>query len=310
MQGMYEGAIEGRVALRLPSMQRRTHVIHGETAHLAYHACRPDSWVRRNGKMDPRLKRLRAEVLRAAREPRTADELRDTVPGAPERFVPMLTQMTNEGLLLRLRSDSVLTNTFRYVATRGWLGHALPPADGGDALRWLATEYMTTYAPATVDDFAWWSGVDEEKAAAALEGLDLTDMGEGQLMWRKDTRSFELARPVSGRVNLLPALDPYTSGYIGDSRLRFADERILPAMFDDNDTSGNVVLIEGAVGGLWDLRNTAGEYEMRIALFDDPGPKAWLAIQSEAQLLAGFLNANEFKITRAKARIPAGSRRR
>lgn len=302
MQGMYEGALEGRVALRLPAMRRQPHVIHGEVAHLAYHACRAGA-SRRNGS-DPAAKRVRAEVLRAAREPKTADELRTLVPGAPERLVPVLTQMTNEGLLLRLRADSVMTNSFRYVSTRGWLGHALPPAESDDALIWLAGEYITTYGPASVADFAWWAGIDDERGAEALDPHDLAEVGDGMLMWRKDARAFDLARPVAGRVNLLPALDPYTMGYTGDSRLRFADPRTLAAMYDANGNSANVVLIEGGVGGLWDLHETKGAYEMRIALFDDPGPKAWLAIQSEAQLLAGFLNTSDFRIVRAKARLP------
>ncbi|GAC1408776.1 MAG: winged helix DNA-binding domain-containing protein [Actinomycetota bacterium] len=313
MQGMYEGALEGRVALRLPAMRRQPHVMHGETAHLAYHACRPAVSKRtaqsRRNVADPALQRIRSEVLKAAREPRTAEQLRGTVPGAPERFVPLLTQMTNEGLLLRMRAGSVIENSFRYVATRGWLGHAMPPAEQSDALTWLAGEYMTTFGPASIADFAWWAGVEQEMAQAALEPHDLTEMGEGLKMWRRDARAFELARPVSGRVNLLPALDPYTMGYTGESRLRFADARVLPAMFDANDNSANVVLIEGAVSGLWDLNEAKSpqkpaSFEMRIALFDDPGPKAWAAIQSEAQLLAGFLDAKDFRIQRAKARLP------
>jgi hypothetical protein len=204
----------------------------------------------------------------------------------------------------------VLDNSFRYVATRGWLGHAMPPADSDDALTWLAGEYMTTYGPASTADFAWWAGVEIERAAAALTTHDLADMGDGLVMWRKDARAFELARPVAGRVNLLPALDPYTMGYTGESRLRFADERVLETMFDEHENSANVVMIEGAVSGLWDLKayKESGSFEIRIALFDDPGPKAWAAIQSEAHLLAGFFNADDFRIVRAKARLPVRKR--
>lgn len=305
MQGMYEGALEGRVALRIPAMRKQPFILHGETAHLVFHACRPPDRARRNGSSQAAMRRLRADLLRAARDPRTVDELRDAVPKAPERLAPVLNAMTNEGLMLRMRADSVLDNSFRYVSTRGWLGHSMPPAATGDALVWLAGEYVTTYGPATVADFAIWAGIDEERAADVLSAHDLVDIGDGMMMWRKDARSFDLARPVAGRINLLPALDPYTMGYTGSSRLRFADERVLRVMFDAAGNSGNVVLIEGAVGGLWDLKSGKNdEYEMRIGLFDDPGPKAWLAIQGEAQLLAGFLNAREFKVTRAKARLP------
>lgn len=311
MQGMYEGAIEGRVALRLPAMRRAPHIVHGETAHLIYHACRGGG-SKRNGKSDAAARMLRNDVLRAARDPRTADELRGAVKGAPERFVPLLKQMTLDGQLLRMRADSVWSNEFRYVATRGWLGHAMPPAEPDDALIWLAGEYITTFGPATRDDFAWWAGIEPERADEALAAHELSDVGYGMKMWRKDARALDLARPVAGRVNLLPALDPYTMGYTGQSRRRFADDdRVLAAMYDANGNSGNVVLIEGQVGGLWDLQHAkTGPVEMRIGLFDDPGPKVWAAIQSEAALMAGFLDARDFKVVRAKVRLPAGRKAR
>lgn len=307
MQGMYEGALEGRVALRLPSMRRRPHILHGETAHLAYHACGAPERARRNGgAAAAKLRRLRADILRAARDPSTSDEIRDAVAGAPERLVPVLTQMVGDGLLLRMRADSVWSNDFRYVATRGWLGHAMPPADPGDALHWLAGEYMTAYAPASVEDFAWWAGIDADRADAALAGHDLVEAGDGLKIRRKDLRALELARPVAGRVNLLPALDPYTMGYVGDSRRRFADDdRVLGVIYDANGNSAAVVLVEGEVSGLWELLQAKGHVELRIGLFDDPGPKAWAAIQSEAALLGGFLDARDFSVVRGKARLPA-----
>ncbi|HEX9696193.1 MAG TPA: crosslink repair DNA glycosylase YcaQ family protein [Actinomycetota bacterium] len=311
MQGMYEGALEGRVALRLPAMRRQPHILHGETAHLVYHACRLGS-PRRNGRADPMVRAIRNDVLRAARDPKTADQLRGSVKDAPERFVPLLRQMTLDGQLLRMRADSVWSNEFRYVATRGWLGHSMPPAEPDDALIWLAGEYITTYGPATVDDFAWWTGLDRDLAVEAFDAHDLADVGYGLKMSRKDARSLDLARPVAGRVNLLPALDPYTMGYVGDSRRRFADDdRVLTAMYDKNENSGNVVLIEGQVGGLWDLQHAkSGAVEMRIGLFDDPGPKMWAAIQSEATLISGFLDARDFKVVRAKVRLPAAKKSR
>jgi hypothetical protein len=206
----------------------------------------------------------------------------------------------------------VWSNEFRYVATRGWLGHSMPPAEPDDALIWLAGEYITTYGPATVDDFAWWTGLDRELAVEAFDAHDLADVGYGLKMSRKDARALDLARPVAGRVNLLPALDPYTMGYVGDSRRRFADDgRVLAAMYDKNENSGNVVLIEGQVGGLWDLQQAkSGAVEMRIGLFDDPGPKMWAAIQSEATLMSGFLDARDFKVVRAKVRLPAAKKSR
>jgi winged helix DNA-binding protein len=304
MMGMYDGAIENRVALRLPAMRKGVYVLHGETAHLVHHATRPAS-ARKNGSANA----VRSAILRAARTPMTPDEISERMKDPPDRLAPTLNAMLADASLLRVKAPGAGSNTFSLVATRSWLGHGLPPADGDEALIWLAGEYLSTYGPATVADFAWWAGVAEDRAEPAMRSYDIADVGDGALMGRKDAHAFELARPVAGRVNLLPALDPYTMGYApGPSRERFADPDLDSYLYDKAGNSTNVILIEGTVGGLWDLGQSRKALEIRVALFDDPGPKAWAAIQAETQLVAGFLDARDATVTRVKIRTPISKR--
>lgn len=307
MQGMYEGAVEGKVALRLPAMRRAVFLLHSETAHLAFHATRTSgaperAALKREGIAPEVFERLRSEIVDAATRPMLAEEIRAGVSDRSVKLTPVLAAMCAEGSLLRVKAKAVTANTFTYVATRSWLGHGLPPADPDEALVWLAEEYLRCFGPATVDDFVWWSGASRTRADRALAMLELVDVGDGLLIGAKDARAMELARPMAGRVNLLPALDAYAMGYIEPSRERFADPSLLPYLYDKSGSSASMILIEGAVGGLWDMNVAGGTLTIRVGLFEDPGPKAWAAIQAEAALVAGFLDARDLAVERVKIR--------
>ena len=97
---------------------------------------------------------------------------------------------------------------------------------GQDALRELAVRYFRSRGPATVKDFAWWTGLtvtDAKKAAAlALESSTeggtvieaTTEDGRSVLLadWQVDVSPAELADALRPDI-LLPAFDEYLMGY-------------------------------------------------------------------------------------------------
>jgi hypothetical protein len=312
MSGMVDGAIDSRIALRLPAMRRSLWMLHTETAHLAFHAVDQLSLVqpilRRQGITDDEYARLEHEILLAAGFPKTAAEIREAIKQPPEKLGPVLHALAAEGKLLYLK-EKPPSNAFTYAATRVWLGHDLPDAEPADALVWLAGEYLKAFGPATVSDFAHWAGVERDDADKALRTHDPEEMDDGLLMWPSDLKAFEGTRPVANRVNLLPALDPYTLGYAPASRVRFADPEFLPFLYDKTGVnSTSVILIEGAVGGLWDFAVGNRKIDIRIGLFEDPTPRALESIESEAGLVASYFNAREVNITRVRIRSPISDR--
>ena len=312
MQGMVDGAIESRTALRLPAMRRTVWMLHAETAHLAFRATEnfgPYRWLlNRAGITDEEYARLEREILLAAGRPMTADLIRDAIKDPPDKLGPVIQALCAEGKLLRIKPKTVSSNTFGYCATRVWLGHEIPDADPAEALVWLAGDYLKGYGPVTVEDFAWWTGVKPDDAEAALRAHDPADVGDGLLMWPTDLKAFEGTRQVANRVNLLPAWDAYTMGYAGASRARFADPSILPYLYDKGGNAAPVILIEGAVGGLWDYTLSERKIEIRIGLFEEPTPRALAAIEGEAGLVAGYFNARDVTITRVKIKSAIGER--
>ncbi len=117
-----------------------------------------------------------------------------------------------------------------------------------EALAELAGRYFESHGPATLQDFAWWSGLRAADAGAGLE------MVKSQLVREEiDGRVYWLAastREVKGRtprVHLLPAYDEYTVAYKDRSA-------VLDAARAENHGHGilsPVIVSDGQVVGTW-----------------------------------------------------------
>jgi len=141
---------------------------------------------------------------------------------------------------------------------------ATPAVDRDEALHDLTRRYFATRGPATVHDFAWWSGltVADAKRGVEIAGSFLTrEMRDGDAYWHVPVTP----APRSKRVaHLLPNFDEYFVGFRNRSaiaeRLRgvFPDRRVDALM-------GHVVCIDGQIVGGW--RRTLGktaEVELRL----------------------------------------------
>jgi winged helix DNA-binding protein len=313
MPGMVDGAIDSHTAIRLPAMRRSVWMLHAETAHLAFRsldqASAPLASLARAGITEKEYARLEHEILLAAGLPKTAEQIREAIKKPPEKLAAVLHCLCAQGKLLYIKQPAQTSKVFTYAATRVWLGHELPDADPQEALAWLAGDYLKGFGPATIEDFAWWSGALIGDAERALRAHEPEDIGDGLLMWPTDVRAFEGTRPFANRVNLLPALDPYLMGYAEGSRTRFADRELLPYLYDKNGVNPtSVILVEGAVAGLWDYTVGDRKIEIRVGLFEDPTPRAMEAIEAEVGLIAGYFNARDVKLTRVRIRNPIADR--
>jgi len=138
--------------------------------------------------------------------------------------------------------------------TYALLEERVPPAPAmsrDEALSEFAVRYFTSRGPATVHDFAKWSGltITDGKRGVEIAGRRLVEeVIDGKTYWlspsRADTRS------VDRVVYLLPNYDEYLSSY-ADHNASF-DDRFTPML----DTRGNVVfahfvVLDGQVLGTW-----------------------------------------------------------
>jgi hypothetical protein len=155
-----------------------------------------------------------------------------------------------------------------------------------EALAELARRYFASHGPATVYDFAWWSG------------LLLSDAVDGLAMASEELVSFHLAdrtywaspstRPDSSspRALLLPAFDEYTVAYrdrgavVQSAHVRHAQGMTLlrPS-----------ILVNGRVAGSWARTLAKGSVRFELSPFTPLGTPARRAVTSAAKRYAAFL---------------------
>jgi Winged helix DNA-binding domain len=133
-----------------------------------------------------------------------------------------------------------------FVLLDEWLP-ATRPLDREEALAELARRYFTGHGPATVQDFAWWSGL---RTADAKAGVQLVwsqlarEVVGGQTYWSADHPP--VVRAKRAAAYLLPPFDEYLVGYKDR-----AD--VLDPVHGENvhDMLSPTVVIGGRVVGTW-----------------------------------------------------------
>jgi uncharacterized protein YcaQ len=157
-----------------------------------------------------------------------------------------------------------------------------------EALRDLATRYFTTRGPATVHDFAWWSGLtmaDARKAVAAAESSLEHEVIAERSYWFRAARVGKLKSPL---VRLLSNYDEYFIGHKDRSaihvHLRAAGVTAIPSAL-----YGHVLTIDGQIVGGWDRIPGAKSMTVRLKPLTPLSTTAHRAIAREAKSFAKFL---------------------
>lgn len=180
------------------------------------------------------------------------------------------------------------------------LEERVPPAPvlGREAaLADLTRRYFRTRGPATVQDFAWWSGLAMADIRLGIELIrpEITSIEiEGRPCWMMaDGTAAEgseaAARPSDGHVaHLLPAFDEYFIGYRDRSAITIAtaiseDEARVPHAFN------NALLLDGFIVGAWQrtLKRERVLVEIRFGI--EPTPAQRDAVAAAAQRYGDFL---------------------
>jgi hypothetical protein len=119
-----------------------------------------------------------------------------------------------------------------------------------ESLAELARRYFTSRGPATLKDFAWWSGLTITDASAGLEMVKrrLTqETANGQTYWLDSP--MQDTKDPSPAAYLLPAFDEYMIAYKNRSA-------VLDPAYTKQANSGNgmlypTIVVDGQVVGIW-----------------------------------------------------------
>lgn len=125
----------------------------------------------------------------------------------------------------------------------------------------LTKRYFTSHGPATVKDFAWWSGMNLTEAKATVEAVGsqlVSEVVDGETYWRAPGESAH--SDVFG-THLLPAFDEYVVGY-KDRRAILAKHHRTVTIIRDIVPSPTIVM-NGLIVGTW--KRTVAKNEIVVS---------------------------------------------
>jgi len=221
-------------------------------------------------------------------------------------------QLTRPAMYRLLEADGIATSDSRGLHILGFLAHRqvlvlgtregrqhtfrlfeewVPPTSARtreESLAELAIRYFSSHGPATIQDFAWWSGltIAEVKEAIALAGSRvISETFDGQTCWLGENAAVSDER--KHRVHLLPPFDEYTVAY------RNRDAVVDPAHARRVNAGGGmlnaVIVIDGRVVGTWKRTLKKGEVLLTLEPFGRLKRDERQAIDAVADRYGAFL---------------------
>jgi hypothetical protein len=200
-------------------------------------------------------------------------------------------RLTRAGMMLRLQQAGINPEgqrgyfLLRYLAQEGHI--CLGPLDGRqqtfvllpewapnarqlareEGLAELARRYFTSHGPATVHDFANWTGMSVTDARQALEAVQAGLVSEqiaGKVYWFAAGETFAAA--AAPEVQLLPGFDEYLLGY-KDRQAVLEAEHAAKVVPGGNGIFKPMVVVDGQIVGTWKRTLRKGAVDVAVSFF-------------------------------------------
>lgn len=181
-----------------------------------------------------------------------------------------------------------------FVRTEQWLGvgPSSSPVDADTALSVLLTRYLQAFGAASVQDFAYWSGVTVARTRQALDlaGDRVRPAGPGDLLdveplCRPDSVDHPVLRSAAP-VALLPKFDSYVLAHRDKFYLDASSRR---EVFRAAGDVAATVVADGVVVGTWRWHGSGPPRTVRPSFFGSPSPELTQLVIEEGLRLAARL---------------------
>jgi hypothetical protein len=169
-----------------------------------------------------------------------------------------------------------------------------PPRLREESLAELARRYFTSHGPATVRDFAWWSGLTATDAALALEMVAqelLATTIEDRTYWQ--ARSATDTRAGSS-CHLLPCYDEYTVAY--QDRGAVMSSEVAARADSGHGIFHPPIVSDGQIVGTWSRAVQRSSVAITYRLFAPVGRRQTRALATAARRYAKFLGVKQLRL--------------
>lgn len=156
-----------------------------------------------------------------------------------------------------------------------------------ESLAELAKRYFTSHGPATIQDFAWWSGLSLTDARKGLESVK-TDFSPETIGSEKYWLTNTFSDFKGDLVYLLPSYDEFLISYRDRSvSLSLMNNK---KTVSDNGIFRPVVVVNGLVSGLWKRTTKKDKIFIEIDLFQRQNESVIRLINERVYKYGHFLN--------------------
>lgn len=159
-----------------------------------------------------------------------------------------------------------------YADVKHWVP-GMDEAEKSGAQETLMTAYLRGYGPATVQDYAYWTGMKVSAARELLKriGLELAEVEvygqKGKLYVPEDTLLDLEHVEVVPSVRLLPKFDALIMSH--RDKTRFMDEAARRRVFLPTAEVSATVLVDGRVEGVWVMKKDGDAWSLGVKLFKE-----------------------------------------
>ncbi len=325
------GALVRRSVVRSSLMRRTIHVVTAEDLWPMFTVCEPmriDGW-RQLAKADPATSpmgrrlhaahRLACDALRE--RPMSSLEI-DQLLGAeagvesdavsrpawrhPETRVVARTAWRHFSAyvpLVHVPFDGEGYGRSRYALAEDWLGTTRPDLDPAEARPYLARRYLAAFGPADVDDLAAYVG--RGRGGIGIWRQAIADLGEEVITLRADDGRTLLDLADAPRPDpethvpprLLARWDSVLLSHAAKRRQRIIADSDRDRVFSKNADVLPTLLLDGFVGGTWELRRSDGAISVTVRPFERLQPEVEEAVGLEAEAVVHRLAPATARIT-------------
>ncbi|MEF2968630.1 winged helix DNA-binding domain-containing protein [Paenibacillus sp. M1] len=158
-----------------------------------------------------------------------------------------------------------------------------------ESLKEIAERYFTGHGPATVHDFAWWSGLTVTEARTGIEAAALALHSEkiaGVEYWMGP----DSAKGNESGVFLLPGFDEYLLGY--KDRSAVLEKKFAPFIVPGNNgVFKPMLIVDGQIEGTWSRKIKKDGVDISVSPFSPTTPWSVESLDQSIQRYRKFVEA-------------------